>query len=190
MKPVFVMTSSVIRLLLVHRPPFIGRRGVSFKTFMIEFTNLLDLFTAQLTGLIILSAFNMHYGKVHTTSVIFCILPTCSCSDTNHRQYCEALKMLRRRTTHPYIQHHAIPSSLKRHFLSPVLRLLVVPRYNLVGCGRRGFLVSALWNSSPEKHSPIGHSCGLSPRRVYLNWLRPTSTKGLSCKTVLRSCIL
>ena len=39
---VFGITSSVIRLLLVYRPPSTGRRGVSFKMFMDEFTNLME----------------------------------------------------------------------------------------------------------------------------------------------------
>ena len=59
----FGTPSSVTRLLLVYRPPSTGRRGVSFRTFMAEFTNLLEFFTAQLTGLIILGDFNIHYGK-------------------------------------------------------------------------------------------------------------------------------
>lgn len=37
--------------------------GLSFKTFMVEFTNLLEMFAAQFTGLIILNNFNIHYGK-------------------------------------------------------------------------------------------------------------------------------
>ena len=60
---VFGITSSVIRLLLVYRPPSTGRRGVPFKMFMEEFTNLVVLFLAQLTGLIILGDFNIHYGN-------------------------------------------------------------------------------------------------------------------------------
>ena len=48
------MTSSVIRLLLVYRPPSTGRHGVPFKMFMDEFTKLMELLAAQLTGLIIL----------------------------------------------------------------------------------------------------------------------------------------
>ena len=59
----FGTPSSVTRLLLVYRPPSTSRRGISFRTFMAEFTNLLECFTAQLTGLIILGDFNIHYGK-------------------------------------------------------------------------------------------------------------------------------
>jgi len=59
MKLIFGITSSVIRLLLVYIHPSTGRRSVSFKTFMTEFSNLLELFIAQLIGLIILGGFNM-----------------------------------------------------------------------------------------------------------------------------------
>ena len=59
----FGTPSSVTRLLLVYRPPSTGRRGISFRTFMAEFTNLLEFLTAQLTGIIILADFNIHYGK-------------------------------------------------------------------------------------------------------------------------------
>ena len=62
---VFGLTQSVIRLLFVYRLPPIGRRGVPFKTFMVEFINLLELFVAQLSGLpvVILGDVNIHYGK-------------------------------------------------------------------------------------------------------------------------------
>ena len=60
---IFDTPSTVTRLLLVYRPPSTGRRGVSFRTFTAEFTNLLDFFTAQSTGLIILDDVNIHYGK-------------------------------------------------------------------------------------------------------------------------------
>ena len=51
-----------------------------------------------------------------------------------------------------YIQDLVTPYSPNRNLRSADQCLLVVPRYNLEGCGRRAFSVSgpALWNSLPE----------------------------------------